>query len=221
MFAALLLLCSASNLRAQAWEDYDYEDLAFRGIGVDGGRVWPAKVEPTYFYGIRTDLGFVGPHVRVHPSARFWSSALRAPEVARLAEQIVLVCERQGDAACPTSLDLGEVRLSDLELAIDAQYLFLGNRVISPYLGLGAGLHLLNGRGDFINDTFVEDLLDTVAPGIGTLLGANVYLGSVQLAAEARLVLASDVRYASLGATGVWTIPTPRGIPDELLGWRR
>src|SRR5690606_2570182 len=75
LFALLPLLLSLPLL-AQDLSQYDYEDLEFRGIGADGGMVWPARVESANYYGIRVDLGFVGPRVRVVPVARFWSSRL-------------------------------------------------------------------------------------------------------------------------------------------------
>jgi len=157
----------------------------------------------------------------VSPSARFWASSLDRAEVDRLAEQIILICERQVAQSCPAQLDLGEVKLSDLELAVEAHYLPFSVARVTPYLGLGVSLHLLNGRGDFIDGTFVEDLLDSVAPGIGPILGIDVRLGSaITLGAEARLMLASDVRYGAVGLNGVWSLPGPRP-PGEELGLAR
>jgi hypothetical protein len=212
------LLLGLSDLRAplaaQGLADYDYEDLEFRGIGVEAGHIWPERVEPVTTFGLRLDLGLIGPRIRIVPSARFWSSSLEEREVDRLAEQIVEVCQRQGDVNCPTRLDLGQVDLSDLELTTDAQVLLLNRGPVTPYLGFSAGLHLLNGRGDFIDNTFVEDLLDTVSPGIGASLGSNVRIVSaLELGIEARFTLASDVRYAGVGAVGVWTLPRP--APDQ------
>lgn len=217
---AISTLTGTSLASAQVLANYDYEDLEFRGIGVEVGRIWPGRAEPTTSYGLRLDLGLIGPRVRVVPTARFWSSTLRRSEVDRLAQQIILVCERQGDVPCPDRLDLGEVSLSDLELSIDANFMLLPDRTISPYAGISFGLHLLNGRGDFIDGTFVEDLLDTVSPGLGSMIGWDLRLGSaLRLGAEARVMLASDVRYASLSASGTWILPAP-GV-DETLGLRR
>jgi hypothetical protein len=194
----------------QAWEDYNFRDLEFRGIGVEAGQVWAARVEPTTNYALRLDLGFISTGIRIAPTARFWSSSLASDELDRLSRQIVLVCERQVDVTCPAKLDLGEVRLSDLELAVDAQYLLFVNRRLSPFIGFGAGLHLLNGRGDFVDGTFVEDLLDTVSPGIGPTFGLNLRAASaLQFHGEVRFMLASDVRYASFSGGGVWTLPRP------------
>lgn len=212
----LLPLLAPSALEGQTWEEYDYEDLEFSGIGLEAGRVWPASVEPTAVYGLRMDLGFIGPRVRISPSTRFWSSRLQEGEVIRLADQILLVCERQVGVECPDRLDLGEVRLSDLEMAVDGHFFLLPGRTISPFLGASLALHLLNGQGDFIDGTFVEDLLDTVSPGVGPILGVDITLGrSIRLGAEARFMLASDVRYASVAGGVVWTLPVPRGVVES------
>jgi hypothetical protein len=53
----LLLLLLPGAAAAQQWEDYDYENLEFRGLGLDFGMVWPASVEPTLMFGARADLG--------------------------------------------------------------------------------------------------------------------------------------------------------------------
>lgn len=210
---ALLLLALpllARPLGAQTWEDYDYENLEFRGIGLDFGGVWPARVERSYAVGIRADLGLVGPRVRIMPAIRFWASEVQPRQLQELSEQIVRICEKQGSGSCPASLDLGEVKMSDLELAAEAHYLFGTPARAAPYLGGGVGLHLFNGRGEFINDTFVEDLLDTVSPALNVLAGVNVPIGaSLQLYSEARYVLLSDVRHAWLGAGVSWALPSP------------
>jgi len=73
--------------RAQALADYDYENLSFQGFGFDLGYIWPNKVEPTVQYGLRFDLGFLGPGVRIVPSVSYWSSELKASELGRLADQ--------------------------------------------------------------------------------------------------------------------------------------
>lgn len=208
---ALALLSLPGTLSAQSWEDYDYEDLEFRGIGIDFGGMWPLRVERTLSFAIRGDMGFVGPQVRISPAVRYWSSNLRQAEVDRLADQIVRVCERQADAACPSRLDLGTVKLSDLELSADAHYLFETEFLASPYLGGGLSLHLFNGSGEFIDDTFVEDLLDTLSPGLNLLAGLNLPVaGALQFITEARFVLVSDVQYANLVVGGIWQLPAPR-----------
>ncbi len=210
LIAILLALALPARAAAQTLEDYDYENLEFRGIGLEFGGVWPASLEQTVSLGIRADLGLVGPQVRIAPAIRFWSSSLRGREVDRLADQIIRICDRQGSGGCPSSLDFGEVKRSDLELSADAHYLFETGFAIEPYLGGGISLHLLNGRGEFIDDTFVEDLLDTVSPGLNLVGGVDVPIGvGIQLIAEARFVLVSDIRYANVVVGGTWALPSP------------
>ncbi|HET7321371.1 MAG TPA: hypothetical protein VFI96_02675 [Longimicrobiaceae bacterium] len=212
--ALLLLLLLPLAARAQTLADYDYENLQFRGIGVEFGGIWPNDMQSTASFGVRADMGFVGPHIRIEPAIRYWSTTMDQSEVDRLGEQIVKICERQVAASCPTALDLGEVRRSDLELSADAHYLFGSPATVTPYAGAGLSLHLLNGRGELINDTFVQDLLDTLAPGVNLLGGVNVpVFRRVQLMAEARMALTTDVQSATLLIGGTWTFPSPPPNP--------
>src|SRR5437868_5245249 len=70
---AICVICVKQNAEAQTLADYDYENLTFRGIGVDYGLIWPSKVDRTGAYSLRLDLGFLGPGVRVSPSVTYWS----------------------------------------------------------------------------------------------------------------------------------------------------
>jgi hypothetical protein len=206
----LVLVVIPGVAASQTLEDYDYENLQFRGAGVEVGYVLPWNIEPTMSFGVRGDMGFVGPHVRIAPGIRFWSSQLKEDEVERLATQFIEICSRRAPGSCPAALDLGQVRRSDLELSADAHIIPDAPTPVIPYAGGGFSLHLLNGGGESIDDTFVEDLLDTVAPGVNLLAGALLRLGSVvQISAEARLVLTSDVQYGNLVLGGVWTLPSP------------
>lgn len=214
LLAVSLSLVASGAASAQTLEDYDYENLEFRGIGFDFGAVKPVRVAPTLVMGLRADMGLVGPNLRIAPAIRFWSSDLRDTELQRLSEQFILVCQRQAATTCPSSLDLGEIKMSDLELSTDAHYLFETGYTLQPYLGGGLGLHLLNGRGEFIDDTFVEDLLDTVTPSLNFVGGAGVPIGgSLQLIAEARYVLLSDLRYGMVALGGTWSLPSPPRNP--------
>jgi hypothetical protein len=211
-FLLALLLAPAAG-GAQALEDYDYENLEFRGLGLEFGGVWPVKVEQTVSFGLRADLGYVGPNVRIVPGIRYWSSSLRQSELDRLADQIRRICERQEGAVCP-AFDLGEIRRSDLELSVDGHYTFDVDFPLQPYAGAGVGIHLLNGRGEAIDGTFVEDLLDTLSPGVNLLGGIGIPVGpSLQLLTEARLVLVGDIRYVNLLVGASWSLPTPAANP--------
>lgn len=209
--ALALALCTPAALGAQTLEDYDYENLEFRGLGVHLGYVFPMKVESTLALGVRADLGMLGPNVRIVSGLGFWSSHLKQSEVDRLGEQLIRVCERQPDAFCPGRFDLGRIRFSDFALEAEAHYLFENTPlVVTPYAGGGLGVHFQNGSGEAINGTFIEDLLDAVAPALNLTAGVQLPLGpAFHLFGEARYVLVSDVPYAALSAGGSWTFPTP------------
>jgi hypothetical protein len=69
-------------------------------------------------------------------------------------------------------------------------------------------LHALNGQGDFIGSTFVEDLLDSTAAGVALMGGLEVQaLPRLRLYGEARYTVASDVRYPGLRIGGALMLP--------------
>jgi len=223
VIAVPLLIASAvlaaAPASAQRPEDYDYENLAFRGIGVWAFGVVPARSDATLGLHLRADLGELGPNVRVVPSATFWNSRIRDSEVDDIERQIEQACERSG-VSC-SGIDLGEVKISDLSLDLDLHYLWTTDYGIEPYAGVGAGIHLVNGRGEFIEDTFVEDVLDAITPGLNLMAGLELPLGStLTLQGEIRGVLASNARWLGAGIGGAWTFapaPAPARASAALL----
>lgn len=176
-----LLLSVPGTLHAQDIADYDYENLHLAGIGLDFGVILPNRVDRALSLGVRADLGFLGPGVRIMPGIQYWSSALKDPEF-------------QG------------ARLADLVVNLDGHYVWM-DRVGDPYLGTGVGLHFLNGSGSGITQA-TEDLLDTVSPGINLLAGASMPLGpQLRAFAEARGVLATEIRYAALSVGAIYNLP--------------
>ncbi|MGH7457939.1 MAG: hypothetical protein ACREKN_02505 [Longimicrobiaceae bacterium] len=214
LFSLVLPLITFVPLGAQVLgesEEYDYENLELRGFGLEVGSIWLARIEPTLEAAVRADLGFLGPRIRIVPRLSFWSSFVERSEVERLSDQFRELCERQHPAdECPR-IDFGEVRRSDLILALDAHYVReVGGIPFTPYAGAGLGLHFLNGRGEAIDDTFVEDLLSSVSPGLNLLVGVELGLWeSLRFLAEGRLTATTDVRYAGMTFGGVWFFPTP------------
>jgi hypothetical protein len=203
----LALAMLAAPAAGQRPEDYDYENLAFSGLGVWLFGVVPARSEATPALHVRADLGLLGPNVRISPSVTFWSSNIRHSEVEKIGDRLEAACERSG-TPCP-GIELGEVELSDLSIDVDAQYLWTTDLGVEPYAGVGVGIHLVNGRGDFIEDTFVEDVLDAITPGFNAMVGLELPLGSsLRIQAEARGVLASNARWAGIGIGGAWTFPS-------------
>jgi opacity protein-like surface antigen len=113
-------------------------------------------------------------------------------------------------------VELGEVQLSDLSLDLDARYTGRGPGGLEPYVGAGLGLHLVNGGGDFIDNTFVEDILDAITPGINVMAGIQLPLGrGLRLHGELRGVIAGGANWIGAGAGGSITLPTRRAPAPE------
>lgn len=216
LLAAALGLALASAAEAQARLPYDYRNLSFRGAGAEVGWIVPTRTESTVLVGARADLGWLGPAVRIVPRMTFWASEMDAGEVRRLADQLETVCDRQTD--CP-AFDLGEIRVSDLAIGLDGHYVWETALGIDTYAGVGGGLHLLNGSGEAIDDTFVEDLLDAIAPGVDLVVGAELPMGPLRIFGEARGVLTSDTRYVGVSVGGM--IDFGVGAPRPAAGGAR
>jgi hypothetical protein len=204
--AALLLVPAMT--RAQSLADYDYENLTFRGIGLDYGFIWPNKVEPTSVFSLRLDLGFLGPAVRITPVLSYWNSQLRARELERMADRLSNLPALLDKEVVLTAADLGRVQWSDLVLGIDSHLIWTAPLEILTFVGVGASIHALNGRGDLIDDTFIEDLLDSTAAGVAILAGVEMRpVDRLRVYGEARYTLASSIRYPSLRIGGAVMLP--------------
>jgi opacity protein-like surface antigen len=223
--ALLLLACSIAlspiTTRAQNLADYDYTNLAFRGIGFDFGYVWPTRVESTSMYTVRLDLGYLGPAVRIVPSLSYWSSRFRESELGRLAERLSQLPPLRDQGVIITPLDLGNVDWTNLTLALDGHVVWTVPGNVLTFAGAGVALHALNGRGDVIADTFIEDLLDSTTAGIAVLAGAEIQpTPRLRFYGEARYTVASDVRYPALRIGAAWMMPTPGQAVGQQQGGR-
>ncbi len=94
------LAVSAAAAAAQDVADIDYEYLSFRGFAVGVGYLWPDRVENTQSFGVRFDMGYAGPGLRVVPSITYWTSPMQAGEIADL-----------GLAHLQTAIQDGEVHM--------------------------------------------------------------------------------------------------------------
>ncbi|MDB4949468.1 MAG: hypothetical protein JWM27_2117 [Gemmatimonadetes bacterium] len=213
LLAALLAAAPLARAAAQAQPDprrtrtFGVDSLAFRGVAADAGIIWPLRIESTTILNLRADLGPVSPGVRLVPTLSFWASRFHTSELRRLARQIEKVCAAQHGVDCPP-LDLGEVRVSDLSLGLDAQVSLRRLGPLQPYFSVGGAMHLLNGQGDAIDNTFVEGLLDAIAPGLQASGGLELPLShALRLYGEGRAVLGSDTRYVGLTVGASWRLP--------------
>ncbi len=208
-----LVLGSAGRVRAQGLADYDYENLTFRGVGVEVGRIWPSKVEPANSYVLRLDLGFLGPGVRISPWLGYWKSTMKPSELDRLAGQLNSIPALRAQGAQIEGRDLAPIDWSDLAANIDAEFVWRTPVRVLTYLGGSVGLHALNGQGPSIDNTFVEDLLDSISPSFGMVGGLEYQpIERLRVFGEARYTFMTDIHYPGL-SVGVTLMLPPRGAP--------
>jgi opacity protein-like surface antigen len=210
VLAAALLTPAAA---AQELADFDYENLRFRGFAPEWGYLWPTRVEATQSLGLRLDLGYLGPGLRIVPSISYWNSTFKASEVRELEERVASLITSQTEGPRPT-VDLGVIDWSDVVLAVDAQVVWRVPYGILTFAGVGAGTHLLNGTGPAIDGTFVEDLLDSVTAGFNVHAGLEYPLvRRFRLYGQGRYEVLGDLQYAQIRFGG--QIMTGSPAPGE------
>ena len=196
---ALAAVLWGTPLAAQDLADFDYENLSFRAIGLDLGWILPDRVEPDVSVGVRLDLGYLGPGVRIVPRVGYWSSRMKDAEVRELEERVNQLVDRQSPGGTPPAdVDLGRIDWPDVTLGVDGHVVWSVPLGLLTYLGGGASAHILNGAGEAVDGTFVEDLLDRVTAGVNVHSGVEIPLGDMRLYGELRYELLDDLRYGEV-----------------------
>jgi len=192
---------TATPLAAQGvgLDEFDYENLAFRGVMLDMGWVRPGRVVPTNSFGARFDLGFLGPGVRVTAGFSRWASTLRQAEVAVFERQLADLVE--GETGERPAVNLGRITWSDVALNADAHVVWRIPGGVITYAGAGGTAHVMRGGGDAVDGTFVEDLLNTIRAGINIHGGVEFPLGErLRVVGESRIELVQSVTYGQVRA---------------------
>jgi len=201
----LALFWTGGNAGAQTGlADYDYENLSFRGFSLEFGRIWPNRAEPATTVGTRVDLGYLGPGLRIVPGIAYWSSSMKSAEVRRLERNVDALVVSQVDPGPDFGgVDLGTIDWSDFIISMDGHFVWSVPLDLLTFAGGGVSLHIMNGDGEAIKGTFVEDLLDSVKPGFNVHGGLEYPLGDgFRLYGEARYELLEDLRYLELRMGG-------------------
>lgn len=181
--------------------DYDYDNLRLRGVGVGLLFVSPHDLDETVGLEVRLDLGFLGPHLRVMPRFAFWNSELEDGEVRRLQTKLEDLVARQNPGQPRPDIDLGDVDQDALIFGADLHWMPLVTGTVRPYLGVGSEIYILDGGGEAIEDTFIEDRLDLLTAGVSAVVGLEVQLRrSLALYGDIRGSLVADVRNVALTA---------------------
>ena len=126
--AAAVAICS--NASGQDLADYDYENLSFRGLGLEAGVIFPDRLKTATAVHVRFDLGFLGPGFRLSPTVSYWSSDFKTSEVSELEDRLEQLIVNSEPGATPT-VDLGSIRWSDVVFGVDvgAQFNKQANQV--------------------------------------------------------------------------------------------
>jgi hypothetical protein len=208
-----LSLLGPTAVRGQDLADLDYDVLKFRGFGLEWGYLWPTRVDRTESLGLRLDMGYAGPGLRIVPNVTYWSSSLEQSEVTELATRIAgLVADQTGGP--PPALDLGKIEWRDLAIGVDAHIVWDSPFDMLTYGGLGVAAHILDGRGDAINGTFIDDLLDSVTAGFNLHFGTEYPLNDrFRIYSLAKYEVLSDLQYFTVRVG--WQIMTGPNAPGE------
>ncbi len=185
---------------AQELADFDYEHLRFRGVGFEAGYLPAHGVHgvrgKTQTWGVRLDFGYLGPGLRVSPSVTHWSSELETGKVSGLETRIEQLIARGLESGDTARVDLGKISWRDVVVGVDSHIVWNIPFGWLSFLGLGASVHVLDGQGESVDGTFVEDLLDTVRPGVNAHAGLEFPLWNwSRLYCHARYELTDDLRY--------------------------
>lgn len=154
--AGMVSLLAAPRAQAQDLAEYDYEHLGFRALGVDILYANADDAQATVGFGLRADLGFLGPYVRVVPRFAFWRADIEDEAVARFESNLEDLCVPSG--AC--TIDLGTLERNYWVLGLDFQWT-LAEPAFAPYLGIGVDAYLLDDSGDAIKGTFLDGAVVT------------------------------------------------------------
>jgi hypothetical protein len=209
---AIGLLAFGGEVRAQTTlADYDYENLTFRGFSLEGGFIFPTRVDPTYTVGARFDLGYLGPGLRIVPGIAYWSSTMKRSEVAKLERKIDDLVESGIDPGTGfPGVDLGTIEWSDFVRSLDGHLVWAVPFDLLTFAGAGVSAHILNAKGRAISGTFVEDFMDSVSAGLNVHGGVEYPLSDqFRIYGLARVELMEDLRYMELRFGGQIMLAPP------------
>ena len=202
--AAALLLASGPATAQDFLDQFSYEGLRFSGIGFDVGPAASNRLTTEVSGSVRVDWGMIAPQVRLMFGVNYFKGQLKQEEILEFERQVLLIVQ---DPTGDATVDVGEITWANLEATFDLQYLFPSGPRFLTYIGVGMGVHLRNGSGTAIENTFVEDALDTIAASADLTLGMDFALtDSVLFTTEVRGTLSSELIMASARAGFMYRI---------------
>jgi len=185
-------------------ESFSYEGLGFSGIAMDAGVVVSDRLTRELSGSVRLDFGMFSPNVRVVFGLSGFRAQLNADEINQFEERLRILVPGA------VTVNVGTIDWTDIELFADLQYMISMSRDFNFYVGFGVGVHYQDGDGAAINDTFVEDALDTILAGINSSVGFEVRaIGPLYWTAEVRGGLTSELSFSSARTGLLYRFYTP------------
>jgi hypothetical protein len=198
VFVTLLLAAGPSaRLPAQGvLSQFSYDSLRLSAIQVELGPLASSELQGSLAGGLRVDYGFIAPRLRLLLGLSYFRSEFNNDSRNRFEERIRALVN---DPDSNFTVSIGRVFWSDLAGDLDLQYVIPQGPGITTYVGFGASVHLRNGSGSAINDTFVEDALDEINAGFNATIGAEFALSrSWRFTLDGRGVVSSGLSTVSL-----------------------
>jgi len=198
--AVLLTVSPSARLPAQGvLNEFSYDNLRLSGIQVDVGVLGASQLMGTTVGGVRLDFGRIAPKVRLLLGLSYFRSDFDSEALSRFEARL----DSFVNPGTPDSVAVGQIRLGDIVGDVDFQLMFPQGSGITAYVGTGVSIHVRNGSGDLINETFVEDALDVVTAGLNGTIGFEFNLSPAwRFTLDGRGVLSSGLSTASL-RTGI------------------
>lgn len=210
--ALLILVLGPGTARAQGiLEQFSYEGLRLTGLGAEFGAVLSDRLVRTPAVALRVDYGMIAPEVRLMFGASYFRGDFNDGEIAKFETRLRGVILPR-DPSYVFDVNVGRIALTDVEASAVLEYPFFVRSRVETYVGLGGSVHVRNGSGDAIDDTFVEDALDTVAAGALVSVGGRLTLsGRLQVTMDMSGGLTSELRTLSARAGLMYRFPAGGG----------
>lgn len=191
-----MTLGSSELLGQNVLREFSYDELRPTALQVDLGLLGASRLRSAVTGGVRLDFGRIAPRVRLLLGISYYRSHFSNEEIDAFESRIRQLVDDPDDNF---TVDVGSIQWADLTGDLDLQYVLPQGDAVTAYFGLGLSLHVRNGTGAAIEETFLEDALDDVAAGLNGTFGLELAAGPRwRFVFDARGVLLSNHATASV-----------------------
>lgn len=196
-WGASLTAYPPNRLMAQGVLDqFSYDNLQPTGLRFELGALGASRLRGAMAGALRFDAGNIAPRVRVLLGLSYFRSDFSQQSLNDFANKIRALVH---DPDSNFTVNVGQIRWSDLAGDLDLQYAFPQSQTLTTFLGVGVGVHLRHGSGSAIDGTFVQDALDGLFPAANVTVGVEArFTPALALSAEGRGVVSQGLSTASL-----------------------